>query len=63
LQEQYVDMMYRAPHEKKTFRKVEHFKIRYFENATFWFFMLLIAAILIWAERQFEINERALETF
>ena len=54
-------MMYRAPHERKIYRKVEHIKIKYFENATYYYIVFFLMVALILAEREFGIQRRAFE--
>lgn len=61
LQEQYVDMMYRAPHEKRGFRRVTHFKTTYLENPYLWMPIVFTILLVLLASQDPEISDKLQE--
>ena len=58
LQNSYVDEFYRAPHEKKNFRKINHITQSYFKNWKIYYIILIVAVILYFADRYLEIQSK-----
>ena len=61
--EQYVDTMYRAPHERKLFRKREYFKQAYLENPYIWSAIISLILGSLWLGKESELVEKLFEIF